>query len=129
MLFIQLVVIPSGAQKSPFQLIEDDSQIKLTTDRLEAVIRKKGYVSGIAAGSFLNKRTGFRDAGHGLVKYRGLHSGTRLLMIAKYGHASTNQSEPATSRRHRLPSPQRGRGVGGEADTFLLNQVPQPSSG
>lgn len=63
---ILLVVFPSGAQKFPFQLIEDENQIKLATNHLEAVIRKKGYVSGIAGGSFLDKKTGFRDVGHGL---------------------------------------------------------------
>jgi hypothetical protein len=61
-----LVVLPFGAQKFPFQLVEDENQITLDTDRLGAVIRKKGYVSGIAGGSFLDKKTGFRDAGHGL---------------------------------------------------------------
>ena len=66
MLSILLVVFPSGAQKFPFQLIEDENQIKLDTDRLEAVIRKKGYVSGVAGGTFLDKKTGFRDVGHGL---------------------------------------------------------------
>jgi len=33
---------------------------------LEAAVRKKGYVSGVAAQSFLDKKTGFRDAGFGL---------------------------------------------------------------
>jgi hypothetical protein len=65
-LLILLLVFPSSAQKLPFQVIEDENQIKLVTDRLEAVIRKKGYVSGVAGGTFLDKSTGFRDAGHGL---------------------------------------------------------------
>jgi len=65
-LSILLIVFSSGAQKVPFQIIEDESQIVLETGRLEAVIRKKGYVSGIAGGTFLDKKTGFRDAGHGL---------------------------------------------------------------
>src|SRR5262249_10236902 len=55
-----------GDEKSPFQFMEDESQIKLVTHRLEATIRKKGYVSGIAGGSFVESKTGFRDAGHGL---------------------------------------------------------------
>jgi hypothetical protein len=65
-LFVLFIVSSSGAQKPSFQLIEDESQIKLETDSLEAVIRKKGYVSGIAGGTFLDKKSGFRDAGHGL---------------------------------------------------------------
>ncbi len=43
-----------------------DEQIRLSTPQLEAAIRKKGYVSGIAGGSFLDRKTGFRDAGFGL---------------------------------------------------------------
>ena len=38
-------------------------------------------------------------------------------------------SKAATSREHRLPSPQRGRGAGGEGDTSLLNQLPKLGSG
>jgi hypothetical protein len=49
-----------------FQVTEDEEQIRISTSALEAVIRKQGYVSGVAGGSFLDKRTGFRDAGFGL---------------------------------------------------------------
>ena len=45
---------------------EDDDQITIVTPQLEAAIRKKGYVSGVAAGSLKDKKTGFRDAGFGL---------------------------------------------------------------
>jgi hypothetical protein len=45
---------------------QTDDDIWIATDRLEARIRKRGYVSGIAAGSFLDKQTGARDAGYGL---------------------------------------------------------------
>lgn len=40
--------------------------ITIRTPKLEAVIRRKGYVSGVAGGSLLDKRTGFRDLGFGL---------------------------------------------------------------
>ena len=53
------------AESSP-QVTEDDAQIKIVTPHLEAVVRKRGYVTGVAAGSFLDTRTGFRDAGYGL---------------------------------------------------------------
>ena len=33
---------------------------------VEAVVRKKGYVSGVAGGSLLDRETGFRDLGYGL---------------------------------------------------------------
>src|SRR5919106_827058 len=56
--------VTSGAE--PYSITEDNQQIKLVTPELEATVRKKGYVTGIAAGSFLDKRTGFRDAGFGL---------------------------------------------------------------
>jgi hypothetical protein len=55
------------------QVTEDDTGIKLSTAELEAVIRKKSSpglatyaVTGVAATSFLDKKTGFREAGFGL---------------------------------------------------------------
>ena len=48
------------------RVAEDEQEIKIGTPDLAAVVRKKGYVSGIAAGSLLDKKTGFRDAGFGL---------------------------------------------------------------
>lgn len=47
-------------------VIENDSEIRIDTPQLAALVRKKGYVTGIAGGSFLDKKTGFRDAGFGL---------------------------------------------------------------
>ena len=52
-----------------------------------------------------------------------------LLKIAGCSDTSTCWSETATNREHRLPSPQRGRGAGGEGDTCLLNQLPKLLSG
>jgi len=49
-----------------FQVSEDDERILISTPTLNAVVRKKGYVTGVAAGSFLDKKSGFRDAGYGL---------------------------------------------------------------
>ena len=48
------------------RVTETDTEIRIVTPRLEAAVRKKGYVSGVAGGSFLDRRTGFRDAGFGL---------------------------------------------------------------
>ena len=48
------------------QAREDDDTIELQTPELAAVVRKRGYVTGIAAQSFVDKKTGFRDAGFGL---------------------------------------------------------------
>jgi hypothetical protein len=52
------------------RVTEDDRAIKVETDRLEAVIPKKEprqWMTGIAKGSFLDKATGFREAGDGLM--------------------------------------------------------------
>src|SRR5262245_33244228 len=49
---------------------EDDRAIKIETDKLEAVIAKKNpkqWMTGIEKGSFLDKATGFREVGDGLM--------------------------------------------------------------
>ena len=45
---------------------ETAEEIVLSTPRLEAAIRKRGYVTGVAANSLLDKATGARDLGFGL---------------------------------------------------------------
>ncbi len=52
------------------RVVEDDRAIKVETDRLEAVIPKKEpkhWMTGIENGSFLDKATGFREVGDGLM--------------------------------------------------------------
>ncbi len=56
----------TSAKNRAVQVTETDEQIRIETPELEAAIRKQGYVTGVAAQSFLDKRTGFRDAGFGL---------------------------------------------------------------
>ena len=49
---------------------EDERAIKIETDKLEAVIPKKNpkhWMTGIEKGSFLDKTTGFREVGDGLM--------------------------------------------------------------
>ena len=49
---------------------QDDRAIKIETDKLEAVIPKKNpkqWMTGIEKGSFLDKTTGFREVGDGLM--------------------------------------------------------------
>ena len=48
------------------QVIETADQIRISTSAVEASIQKRGYVSGVAGGSFVDKKTGFHDAGFGL---------------------------------------------------------------
>lgn len=45
---------------------QDENEIRISTSAIEAVIRKHGYVTGVYQGSFLDKRTGFRELGYGL---------------------------------------------------------------
>jgi hypothetical protein len=45
---------------------ETDNEIFISLPRLEAAVRKQGYVTGVAAQSLFDKATGFRDAGFGL---------------------------------------------------------------
>ncbi|MDW8223455.1 MAG: c-type cytochrome [Gemmatales bacterium] len=45
---------------------ERDDHLLIETDMLQARIQKRGYVSGVAGGSFLDKKTGARDLGFGL---------------------------------------------------------------
>jgi hypothetical protein len=55
-----------SASPAAIQVREDDKQIRIDTGALSATIAKKGYVSGIAGGSFVDKKTGARDLGFGL---------------------------------------------------------------
>jgi hypothetical protein len=50
----------------PYEVTETEERIAIATPTLEAVVNKRGYVTGILAQSFLDKKTGFRDAGFGL---------------------------------------------------------------
>jgi len=63
-----LVLVVSGgfAASAEYTISETDDEIRLATPQLEAAVRKRGYVSGVAAQSFLDKKTGFRDPGFGL---------------------------------------------------------------
>ena len=52
------------------QVTEDDKAIKIETDKLEALIPKqnpKQWMTGIQKGSFVDKTTGFREIGDGLM--------------------------------------------------------------
>ncbi len=64
LLALLLFVAPAGAEDIVVR--ETDDLIQIDTDALQARIQKKGYVSGIARGSFLDKQTGARDTGFGL---------------------------------------------------------------
>ena len=60
---LQIEPAPTSAD---FQISEDDQEFKLITPHLEAVVRKQGYVSGVAGGSLVDRQTGLADLGYGL---------------------------------------------------------------
>lgn len=55
-----------GQNDAAIKVQETENYILIETDALQAKVNKKGYVSGIAAGSLLDKKTGARDLGFGL---------------------------------------------------------------
>lgn len=64
------VLAGSPDDKPWARVTEDDRAIKIETDKLEAVIPKKNpkqWMTGIEKGSFLDKTTGFREVGDGLM--------------------------------------------------------------
>lgn len=74
LLFALSVARPAPAQQANdaewARVTEDDRAIKIETDKLEAVIPKKNprhWMTGIEKGSFLDKATGFREIGDGLM--------------------------------------------------------------
>jgi hypothetical protein len=60
-----LLLIRPDSAAAQFEVTQSDTEIRIVTPELEAAVRKKGYV-GVAGGSFLDRKTGFRDAGFGL---------------------------------------------------------------
>ncbi|HEX3149513.1 MAG TPA: hypothetical protein VHR66_15670 [Gemmataceae bacterium] len=63
-LAVLVFVLPASAAEPVVREVKDGLEIE--TDQLVAKINAKGYVSGIAQGSFLDKKTGARDLGFGL---------------------------------------------------------------
>src|SRR4051794_38316583 len=60
----------AGEAERRLIVTEDERAIKIETDKLEAVIPKKDpkrWMTGIEKGSFLDKATGFREIGDGLM--------------------------------------------------------------
>ncbi len=65
-LFVIASLLCGGADAADYTVQESVDEIKITTPLLEAAIRKKGYITGVYRQTFLDKKTGFRDAGFGL---------------------------------------------------------------
>lgn len=62
---VLLYIVPVLAS-AQITVEENDKTISLVTPQLSATAKKTDYVTGIAAGSFVDKQTGFHDAGYGL---------------------------------------------------------------
>ena len=111
------------------RVTEDDRAIKIETDKLEAVIPKKNpkqWMTGIEKGSFLDKTTGFREVGDGLMVVdwlmeAGSDEAYGDQVFAPDGHGVgrytwyANETDPATAslRPHgprQQPSQAHGRG-------------------
>src|SRR5262245_66134680 len=66
-LTISLLLLPSGLIRGQEITVRDaDDHLVIETDKLTARINKKGYVSGVAAGSLVDRKTGAKDVGFGL---------------------------------------------------------------
>jgi hypothetical protein len=67
--FIAVLLVASrciSATAADLTVAETPDQITISTPHLQAGIRKRGYVTGVYRQTFLDKKTGFRDAGYGL---------------------------------------------------------------
>jgi len=56
-------------EKTPqngFHITESEAMIRVSGEALDFSVRKTGYVSGVAEGSFVDKKSGFHDPGYGL---------------------------------------------------------------
>lgn len=103
-------------EKDWLHITETDRAIKIETDKLEAVIPKKDpkhWMTGIEKGSFLDKSTGFREVGDGLMVVdwlmeAGSDAAWADKVIAKDGHGvgrytwHENETDPARKEYARL---------------------------
>ena len=63
---VALIALTATAFAQDYTVVEKDDEIQIATPQLEAAIRKKGYVTGVKAQSFVDKKTGAKDLGFGL---------------------------------------------------------------
>lgn len=66
LLFALILWTPMSLRAETFQINENADRITIETSAIKAAIRKNGYVSGVAGGSFVDKKTGATDLGFGL---------------------------------------------------------------
>ena len=61
-----VAILLQAASAGDLTTEEVEDEIRIETPHLKAAIRKKGYVTGVAAQSLVDKKSGFGDAGFGL---------------------------------------------------------------
>ncbi len=61
-----VILLGAGSSPADDRVRETSEELKISLPDLEAAIRKQRYVTGVAAQSLFDKKTGFRDAGFGL---------------------------------------------------------------
>ncbi|MBC7967411.1 MAG: hypothetical protein H7Z17_15965 [Fuerstia sp.] len=66
LILLPLAILSHAASAGDLVTEEVEDEIRIETPHLKAAIRKKGYVTGVAAQSLLDKKSGLRDAGFGL---------------------------------------------------------------
>lgn len=59
-------LLPAPAWSQEVQIVDGAEALRIETPHLAAAFSKRGYVTGVQRQSFLDKQTGFRDAGFGL---------------------------------------------------------------
>jgi hypothetical protein len=64
--FAAILCASSYIAADEIQILDSADQIRIETPELSAIVWKEGYVSGIAGGTLVDKKTGFRDQGFGL---------------------------------------------------------------
>lgn len=68
-ILLLLVIFSSLSSRcfaADYTVTDGDEEVRISTPELEAAIRKKGYVTGVKAQSFVDKKTGAKDLGFGL---------------------------------------------------------------
>src|SRR4051812_46120482 len=66
MLMAAALIGTAAVADSGFQIQPADDRVNVTGEALDFAVKTKGYCTGIAAGSLLDKKTGCRDLGYGL---------------------------------------------------------------
>ena len=66
LLLLGLLLVSRPLTAEDVVITDTPGQLLIATPQLEAAVNKQGYVTGIRQGSFLDRQTGYHDAGFGL---------------------------------------------------------------